>query len=707
MSRMRVGAAIAAWAVALLGLGPHALAADVIVSTNITVSETWTPDNVYFLDGIIYVTSGATLSIEPGTVVRGLPDSATVGSNNPGTLVVTRGSKIRAIGTKLHPIVFTDELDDNFGTNPGTFPYDDPVNASSITGQWGGVIVLGRGYVASNAVGAPNPARTVQIEGLVADGSNGVYGGCSGFPAQFPGALACDDDDSGALQYVSIRYGGFGLAANNEINALTLGAVGRETEVEYVEAFQNSDDAFEMFGGAVNLKRVVAGAVGDDGLDFDEGWRGKVQFFFNVQNTAGGQDSDKGSEQDGGTSGDGSQPFAIPTIYNATMIGKGGSTAAADNYTNRSFNSALVWRDNAGGRWYNSLFGDFGGDALAIEGGTIATGSTASNTSGQRSITAYTPGTGNCSVTTATVCDENADCPVGESCVLHYLDPDSDFQLEVQDTVFWCVGRQESLAAGGFPAAAPRAPLTLPTFGVCAGTGVQCLTDAACGGGAGSCQDKPIDYISDGDATKVHHDNAALSSVALRNSYQSCASALPIRSLVRDARPAPDFDLITEIDPRPATGQLESLDTPRMPPNDGFFESAPYKGAFGGELWSAGWSNADRLGYHPSCDGSNDAVPSEVSTLSFGSSKTQLRWNEPPLPRSMGLQVYDVLRSGSAASFVNADCIEENDTDRKATDTEVPATGVFFYLIRAGNRCGEGLAGLSSSGAPTNASCAP
>ncbi len=234
-----MGAGLATWAVALLVLAPHVAAADINVNGNIAVSTTWTANNVYFLDGIVYVTSGATLTIEPGTVVRGLPDSATVGSNNPGTLVITRGSKIRAIATKSAPIVFTDENDDNFGGNVGTFPYDTPVNASSVTGQWGGLILLGRGYVASNTVAGPNPARSVQIEGLVADGVNGLYGGCSGFPAEFPGALGCDDDDSGWLKYVSIRYGGFGLAANNEINGVTLGGVGRETDIDYVEVFQN------------------------------------------------------------------------------------------------------------------------------------------------------------------------------------------------------------------------------------------------------------------------------------------------------------------------------------------------------------------------------------------------------------------------------------------------------------------------------------
>jgi len=470
--------------------------------------------------------------------------------------------------------------------------------------------VLGRGYVASNTVSGPNPARTVQIEGLVADGVLGIYGGCSEFPGVFPNAVACDDDDSGTIEYVSIRYGGFGLAPNSEINGLTLGGVGRETDIHHIEVFQNSDDAIELFGGAVNMKYLVFQGNGDDGLDVDEGWRGKVQFLFNLQGTAGGQDSDKGSEQDSGTTGDASQPFATPTIYNATMIGKGGSTTPAKDYLNRLKNPGLAWRDNGGGRWYNSFFADFGGEAIAIEGGSAS--ATAAGTSGARAITAYTPGTGNCNVATGTVCDADNDCPVGQKCVFHYREPDSDFQLELKDNTFWCIGRQELLAAGGFPAASPRAPLTLTTFGVCAVGAAQCLTDAACGAN-GPCQDKPIDYLNDGDNTKLHYDNGALSNAALNNDYLSCASALPIRALVRDVQAAPAFDPVLQVDPRPKAGMLT---TPRTPPADGFFEAAPFKGAFGGTLWAASWTNLDRLGYLPFCNGANGAVPSEVIVFS-------------------------------------------------------------------------------------------
>ena len=149
-------------ATALGGLAP-AMAATILVSSDITTSQTWTPNNVYVLQNPVYVTNGATLTIEPGTTVRGEPQSAP-GANDPGTLIVARDSKIRAIGTPKAPIVFTDLNDDNIGADSGTPPYDDRLTARSVVGQWGGVVLLGRTFVANNTSTGPNPARVTQPE---------------------------------------------------------------------------------------------------------------------------------------------------------------------------------------------------------------------------------------------------------------------------------------------------------------------------------------------------------------------------------------------------------------------------------------------------------------------------------------------------------------------------------------------------------------
>jgi hypothetical protein len=294
-------------------------------------SYTWTRDNIYLLDGLVYVEEGATLTIEPGTLIQG--KQTPTSGDNTSALIITRGAKIFANGTPTQPIIFTAEGDD-----PTDFT-DLPLDA---TGRWGGLVLLGR--ASTNRAG-----NTGQIEGISSTETRAVYGGDAG---------AIDDhDNSGVLRYVSIRHGGVGLSANNEINGLTLGAVGDGTTIEFIEVLRNSDDGYEWFGGTVNTRYLVSAFNDDDGFDWDEGFRGKHQFWFVLQAATGGADS--GAEQDGGTTPEDGTPFATPMIYNATYIGRGASTGTS--------NRALRFRDNSGGFYYNSIFTDFGGGCVSVE----------------------------------------------------------------------------------------------------------------------------------------------------------------------------------------------------------------------------------------------------------------------------------------------------------------------------------------------------
>jgi len=589
-----------------------AQAATISVTANLTASETWTSNNEYILTKPIYVTNGATLTIGPGTVIRGNPESAP-GAHDPGTLIITRGSKIRAMGTVDKPIIFTDLLDDNFGSNPGTFPYDNLQDAMGTTAQWGGLILLGRTYVANNTLSGPDATREVQIEGLDPAGGLGLYGNGGN-----------DDDDSGIVNYVSIRYGGFNLSANNEINGLTLGGVGRQTTIDYVDVMQTKDDFVECFGGTVNLKHIVGAVGGDDGLDTDEGYRGKVQFLFILQGTPGSDKNDKGGEWDGGNNPDGSQPFAIPTIYNATFVGLG-----QKNYTGKLTDLGAVYRDNAGGRLYNSFFADFGGAPVLIEGG-VAT-AIEPNTSAERSTTAYT-------VTPP-----------------FYLAPPSAFQLEMQNNEWWCMGN-----GGGVP------------------TG-----DATAFGGV---------------AGQIHYDPGIFSNASLNNHYNDCASPLPIRTLRRGTNPSAGTpDPVISIDPRPAPGGILTVPG-RVPPSDGFFEAAPYHGAFApGNDWAARWSTLTRLGYLTTCDpvASPNAIPDEVQGLLLPG-RAAMSWSALPF-NTLG---YDVVRSTTPRDFTAGTCVETGDVDQAAADTGLPAVGqAFFYNVRARNACGVGPLGYATSGA--------
>ncbi len=286
----------------------------------------WTADNEYVLNGLVFVGEGSSLTIQPGTVVKGKPGQG----ENASALVVARGGKIFAAGTADKPIIFTAEADDV--SNPN----DLPLNAR---GLWGGVIILGRASLNSQ------PGET-PIEGIPTTEPRGIYGGDD------------DGDNSGVFRYASIRHGGTDIGAGNEINGLTMGGVGSGTVIEYVEVYNNQDDGFEWFGGTVNTKYLVSAFNGDDAFDYDEGFRGKGQFWFAIQ---GDESGNRAGEHDGGTTPEDGTPYAIPVIYNATYIGSGAFSTNGDN------DVVLKIRDNAGGQYHNSIFTDFAGEGVDIE----------------------------------------------------------------------------------------------------------------------------------------------------------------------------------------------------------------------------------------------------------------------------------------------------------------------------------------------------
>ena len=309
--------------VALLAAPAALFGADIVVNSNITSNRTWSKANTYILDGRVFVTDGVTLTIEPGTVVKGKARAA----QDASALVIARGGRINASGTAAEPIVFTaeaDNLNGNLGQND--------------RGLWGGVVILGRART-NTASGQGN------IEGIPTTEPLGIYGGTD------------DADNSGVFRYASIRHAGSLLGPNNELNGLTMGAVGSGTTIEYVEVFANADDGFEWFGGTVNAKYLVSAFNDDDAFDWDEGYRGKLQFLFTIQDPRVGNHA---FESDGGTTPEDGQPYAIPTIYNYTAIGSG---AASTN----NLSIGPIFRDNTGGKVYNSIFHDFRGYAWRIE----------------------------------------------------------------------------------------------------------------------------------------------------------------------------------------------------------------------------------------------------------------------------------------------------------------------------------------------------
>ncbi|NOZ36240.1 MAG: hypothetical protein GXO80_13205 [Chlorobi bacterium] len=287
---------------------------------NITVTDkgegtgnyTFTSDKVWILNGLVFVNDGQTLTIEPGALIKGKPGTG----ENASALIVARGGKINAVGTASKPIIFTAEADNAEGTGVG----------ADARGLWGGLILLGKATTSNLTVDKA-------VEGIPTSETRGLYGGTN------------DADNSGTLKYVSVRHGGTDIGEGNEINGLTLGAVGSGTTIDYIEIVANNDDGIEFFGGAVMVKHALIVKCKDDSYDYDEGFHGKGQFWATIQ----AADSDRGGEHDGGP-GDNETgtPYSKPEIYNATYISAAGSGS-------RTF----TLRDNAGVTYANSIFVNF------------------------------------------------------------------------------------------------------------------------------------------------------------------------------------------------------------------------------------------------------------------------------------------------------------------------------------------------------------
>ena len=281
----------------------------VAVTGAISVNTTWTANNIYQLNQKVVVSEGVTLTINPGTIIKGSPGTGSLAS----ALIVARGATLNAQGTADQPIIFT-STEDNItcGETAGT-----NLNEND-RGRWGGLIVLG-----SAPCSFSGDILEAQIEGIPADDSFGLYGGTDAA------------DSSGSLRYLSIRHGGALIGEGNEINGLTLGGVGNGTLIDNIEVLANVDDGIEFFGGTVNASNLLVWSVGDDALDIDQAYSGTIDNAVVIL----GDISDHAFEIDG-PEGTASGAF---TLLNATIIGN--TTTANGEYAD--------YRSNAQGNTSN------------------------------------------------------------------------------------------------------------------------------------------------------------------------------------------------------------------------------------------------------------------------------------------------------------------------------------------------------------------
>ncbi len=305
----------------------------------------------YILDKKIYVPNGKTLTINPGTVIKGRAYST---ADSAVALTVEVGGKIFASGSPTCWIVFTAEAD----------PMDGTYSINN-KGKWGGICVAGK--ASNNLLLANNgPFQAGVGDGKIAVANGlGTFEGFSSsnskdqFGVNTTTGSFDDNDNSGILRYVSIRHAGAILQVGGELNALSLGSVGRGTTIDHIEIISCADDGIELWGGTVNLKYCASLFGNDDMFDFDDGWVGKAQFLFGLKtstaDTTTSADADNGFECDADDQKSNNLVRSHPVIYNTTIIGNNKSYLSSDN----SGIAAIEAKELTEGEFYNSVFTNF------------------------------------------------------------------------------------------------------------------------------------------------------------------------------------------------------------------------------------------------------------------------------------------------------------------------------------------------------------
>lgn len=328
------------------GPGPDPEAEVITKSGILEGDETWTADKIYVLDGKVVVDDGITLTIEPGTLIK----AETGDLDQASALIVDPGGRLLAEGTADAPIIFTSVDDD---IKPGE-------TESSLeladAGKWGGVIILGNAPISVSAA-----SGTALIEGIPDNLSYGTYGGTDAVDEFAPG------EGGSKLDYISIRFSGVALAADSEIQGLTLGGVGSATSIKNIEIYSNLDDGVEFFGGTVSVENLLIYGQQDDGIDIDQAYSGTISNAFVIQTEESGSafeiDGPEGSMENSFTlrnitvdagNFDGKlladfRSRAMGTLENIYMFNinaAGSSVNIADNATAANYNSGKIIFDS-------------------------------------------------------------------------------------------------------------------------------------------------------------------------------------------------------------------------------------------------------------------------------------------------------------------------------------------------------------------------
>jgi hypothetical protein len=294
----------------------------IILKGRINADTTLRKANTYILGERVYIVGNHTLTIEPGTVIKGA-----VGGADVAALIITRGSKINAAGTADNPIVFT-----SASPNPQS-------------GDWGGIVICGKANINTTFTGTGGGPGVFEVEGGINNSNgDGLAGG---------GATPDDNDNSGVLQFVRIEWAGNAVQPDKEINSLTLAAVGRGTTIDHIQVAYAKDDAYEFFGGTVNCKYLIAYKTQDDDFDTDNGYSGKVQFGLVIRDSLIADIStSEAFESDNNPTGTTVTPKTSAVFSNITAIGP---RATSTNVGNSLFRAGAQIRRNSSISIFNSI----------------------------------------------------------------------------------------------------------------------------------------------------------------------------------------------------------------------------------------------------------------------------------------------------------------------------------------------------------------
>jgi hypothetical protein len=314
-----------------------------VVKDSITGNVHWVAGGHYLLKGYVYVVNGATLTIDPGTIIKG--DKST-----KGALIVERGGKIMAVGTPANPIIFT-------SNQPA---------GSRTYGDWGGVILCG--YAPVNWIASPHndgtPGLLAAGLGQVEGGPRSLYGGGS-----TPNAA----DNSGTMQYVRLEFGGVAFSPNNEVNGLTFCGVGSGTTIDHIQVSYAGDDSYEWFGGDVNCKYLIAHRGWDDDFDTDNGYSGTVQFGMIYRDPNAADQSGSHSFESDSRNENATAPQLTKAVFcNVTTVGP--LSNPAYNGYNPNFVCGEVVRRSSSLSVFNSLIIGWPLGVIVDDDGTVSTG---------------------------------------------------------------------------------------------------------------------------------------------------------------------------------------------------------------------------------------------------------------------------------------------------------------------------------------------